>query len=60
MVKMVIFGDFPGRPVVKTLRFHYRGHGFDPWSGGKKSQFFVYFTTIKNKKSGLWRLNDII
>ena len=25
--------DFPGGPVVKTLRFHCRGHGFDPWSG---------------------------
>ena len=25
--------DFPGRPVVKTLRFHCRAHGFDPWSG---------------------------
>ena len=25
--------DFPGSPVVKTLHFHHRGHGFDPWSG---------------------------
>ena len=25
--------DFPGTPVVKTPRFHCRGHGFDPWSG---------------------------
>ena len=23
--------DFPGGPVVKTPRFHCRGHGFDPW-----------------------------
>ena len=23
--------DFPGGPVVKTPRFHYRGHRFDPW-----------------------------
>ena len=22
-------GDFPGGPVV----FHYKGHGFNPWSG---------------------------
>ena len=22
--------DFPGGPVVKTLRFHCRGYGFDP------------------------------
>ena len=26
-------GDFPGGPVVKTLGFHYREHGFHPWSG---------------------------
>ena len=26
-------GDFPGGPVVKTLHFHCRGHGFDPWLG---------------------------
>ena len=26
-------GEFPGGPVVKTLRFHCRGHGFNPWSG---------------------------
>ena len=24
---------FPGGPVVKTLHFHCRGRGFDPWSG---------------------------
>ena len=24
---------FPGGPVVKTLRFHCRGCGFDLWSG---------------------------
>ena len=24
--------DFPGDPVVKTLCFYCRGHGFDPWS----------------------------
>ena len=26
-------GDFPVGPVVKTLHFQCRGHGFDPWSG---------------------------
>ena len=26
-------GDFPGSPVVKTLSFHCRGHGFDPGQG---------------------------
>ena len=25
--------DFPGGPVLRTLHFHCRGHGFDPWSG---------------------------
>ena len=25
--------DFPGSPVVKTPRFHCRGHGLAPWSG---------------------------
>jgi hypothetical protein len=25
--------DFPGGPVIKTLCFQYKGHGFDPWSG---------------------------
>ena len=27
------FRDFPGGPVVKTLHFHCRGHGFDAWLG---------------------------
>ena len=27
--------DFPGGPVVKTPRFHCRGHGFDLWLGVK-------------------------
>ena len=26
-------GDFPGSPVIRTLCFHCRQHGFDPWSG---------------------------
>ena len=25
--------DFPGGPVGKTPRFHFRGHGFNPGSG---------------------------
>ena len=29
--------DFPGGPVVRALRFHCRGHGFDPWSRKLKS-----------------------
>ena len=26
-------GDIPGGPAIKTLCFHCRGHGFDPWLG---------------------------
>ena len=25
--------EFPGSPVVRTLCFHCKGHGFNPWSG---------------------------
>ena len=28
---------FPGGLVVSTLRFHCRGHGFDPWLGELRS-----------------------
>ena len=27
------FREFPGGPVVRTLCFHCRGCGFNPWSG---------------------------
>ena len=33
LVKNPIRGDFPGSPVVKTLRSQFRGHRFDPWLG---------------------------
>ena len=33
MGEEIQFGDFPGGPVVKTLRFHCRGHRIDPGSG---------------------------
>ena len=32
-IKTVLHSGFPGGPVVKTLRFHCRGCGFDPWWG---------------------------
>ena len=35
-VKDLYSGDFPGGSVVKTLCFHCRGHGFDPWWGDLK------------------------
>ena len=30
-----IIKKFRGIPVVRTLYFHYRGQGLDPWSGNK-------------------------
>ena len=32
-IKIPIFWDFHGDPVVKTLSFEYRGLGFDHWTG---------------------------
>ena len=29
-IQLKMRGTFPGGPVVKTLCFHCRGHGFDP------------------------------
>ena len=34
-IKIKYAWDFPGGPVVKTLRFHCRGRGFDPWLGNQ-------------------------
>ena len=31
-IKNPVVREFPGGPVVRTLRFHCRGPGFDPWS----------------------------
>ena len=42
------FRDFPGGPMVKTLCFHYRGHGFDPWSRELRSH--MPCGTAKKKK----------
>ena len=38
--------DFPGGPVVKTLCFHCRGRGFDPWLG----KFRMPHSVAKKKK----------
>ena len=32
-IKNYTHGDFPGGPVVRTLRFHCQGPACDPWSG---------------------------
>ena len=31
----LIFRDFAGDPVVKTLSFQCKGLGFDPWLGNR-------------------------
>ena len=38
--------DFPGGPVVKTLHFHCRGHGSDPW----ELRSCIMFDWLKKKK----------
>ena len=51
--------DFPGGPVVRTLRFHCRGHGFDPWLHSmaqkkkKKKIRTVKETTVESDRSHL-------
>ena len=52
--KIKVWGDFPGGPVVKTLHFHFRRHGFDPWSGkfclqSKKKKSLQIIKNIKKK-----------
>ena len=36
-LKITQMRDFPGSPEVKTPRFHWRGRGFNPWSGELRS-----------------------
>lgn len=31
--KNLLYWDFPGHPVIKTLHFHCRERGFHPWLG---------------------------
>ena len=46
--KNLLYRDFLGGSVVKTLRFHCRGYGFHPWSGELRSQMLR--GTAKKKK----------
>ena len=52
--------DFPGGPVVKTPRFHFRGCKLSPWSGTKSPHAMprsaakkVKFLKLKEKKWGV-------
>ena len=56
-VKDLYSGDFPGGSVVKTLCFHCRGHGFDPWwgdlnmlCGTAKKIFLILLVYSKHKE----------
>ena len=51
----IFYWDFPGCPVVKTLHFQCREHGFNPWSGKKdptcrmvqpKKIFFLFLNFV--------------
>ena len=47
--------DFPGRTVVRTLCFHGRRNGFDPWSGNNilwKSQMNILANPIDKVRIG--------
>ena len=53
--KELVKSDFPGGPVIKTLRFQCKGHGSDPQVGnenptccvaGPKIIFFFFFLRI--------------
>ena len=42
--------NFPGDPVVKTPRFHCRGHGFDPWWANEDLAHAEWHGQKKKKK----------
>ena len=48
--------DFPGGPVVKTLRFYWMGHRFDPWLGTKIPHATRRGQKQTNKKE--WRKSE--
>ena len=51
--KMQVAWDFPGGPVVRTLCFHGREQGFNPWLGDLDPTCCVVWPKeIKNKKDG--------
>ena len=43
-------GEIPGGPVVRTLCFHNRGHGFDPCPLVKELRFCMLCGKDKKKK----------
>ena len=51
--KKVRVEDFPGCPMVKTLGFHCRGHGFTP---SQNTACYVAQQKKKKKKQGRYRV----
>ena len=49
MKTVVQLGEYPGCPVVRTLHFRFRGHGFYPWLGNKILQAAVWPNTETKK-----------
>ena len=49
-------GDFPGGPVVKTPRFHCRGHGVPSLVGELRS----YMPRGTAKKKMLWNKTKVV
>ena len=45
--------DFSGGPTIKTSRFHYKGHGVDPWLENKDPMCCMAWP--KGKKSECWQ-----
>ena len=43
--------DFSGDPVIGALCFHYRGYGFNPWSGNWDPTCFKVRPKKKNKQT---------
>ena len=50
--------DFPGGPVVKTLRSQCRRHGFDPWCGN--SDPACHTARPKKKKKSRGKQENIV
>ena len=52
-MKNEIFGDFPGGPVIRTLRAHCWGHGLDPWSVVRELRSHRLQCAIRKKKPNM-------
>ena len=44
--------DFPGGPVIKTLRFYCRGHGFSPGQATKIPDHIAWPHSMAKERKG--------